>query len=65
MASEASSHRYVRIWVILGIVAVLVILWFAGLLATVKPLGSVQSLEAVIEILPHAVDLLAGKTEHK
>jgi predicted lipoprotein len=49
MASEASSHRYVRIWVILGIVAVLVILWFAGLLATVKPLGSVQSLEAVME----------------
>lgn len=30
-----------------------------------SPNGAVQSLQAVIEILPHAVDLLAGKTEHK
>jgi len=30
-----------------------------------SPSGAVQSLEAVIEILPHAVDLLAGKTEHE
>lgn len=29
-----------------------------------NPHGAVQSLEAVIDILPHAVDLLAGKTEH-
>ncbi|MGB8888820.1 MAG: MogA/MoaB family molybdenum cofactor biosynthesis protein [Candidatus Korobacteraceae bacterium] len=29
-----------------------------------NPQGAVQSLEAVIDILPHAVDLLAGKTEH-
>lgn len=29
-----------------------------------NPNGAVQSLQAVIEILPHAVDLLAGKTEH-
>jgi molybdopterin adenylyltransferase len=29
-----------------------------------SPSGAVQSLEAVVEILPHAVDLLAGKTEH-
>ena len=29
-----------------------------------SPTGAVQSLEAVIDILPHAVDLLAGKTEH-
>ena len=29
-----------------------------------SPNGAVQSLQAVIDILPHAVDLLAGKTEH-
>jgi len=29
-----------------------------------SPNGAVQSLEAVIGILPHAVDLLAGRTEH-
>ena len=29
-----------------------------------SPTGAVQSLEAVIDILPHAVDLLAGKTGH-
>jgi len=30
-----------------------------------SPKGAVQSLQAVIEILPHAVDLLAGKTGHE
>jgi molybdenum cofactor synthesis domain-containing protein len=30
-----------------------------------SPKGAVQSLEAVIDILPHAVDLLAGKTGHE
>ena len=30
-----------------------------------SPDGAVQSLAAVIDILPHAVDLMAGKTEHK
>jgi molybdopterin adenylyltransferase len=29
-----------------------------------SPSGARQSLQAVIEILPHAVDLLAGKTDH-
>ncbi len=29
-----------------------------------SPNGAVQSLQAVIDILPHAVDLLAGKTDH-
>ncbi len=29
-----------------------------------SPNGALQSLEAVIGVLPHAVDLLAGKTEH-
>ena len=29
-----------------------------------SPNGAMQSLEAVVEILPHAVDLLAGRTEH-
>jgi len=29
-----------------------------------NPSGAVESLEAVIDILPHAVDLLAGKTGH-
>lgn len=29
-----------------------------------SPNGAVQSLQAVIDILSHAVDLLAGKTEH-
>ncbi len=29
-----------------------------------SPNGAVQSLQAVIDILPHAVDLLAGKTGH-
>jgi molybdenum cofactor synthesis domain-containing protein len=30
-----------------------------------SPKGAVQSLQAVIDILPHAVDLLAGKTGHE
>lgn len=30
-----------------------------------SPNGATQSLQAVIEILPHMVDLLAGKTEHE
>jgi molybdenum cofactor synthesis domain-containing protein len=29
-----------------------------------SPSGAVDSLQAVIEILPHALDLLAGRTEH-
>ena len=29
-----------------------------------SPAGAKQSLEAVIDILPHAIDLLAGKTAH-
>jgi molybdopterin biosynthesis enzyme MoaB len=27
--------------------------------------GAVENLEAVLHLIPHAVDLLAGKTEHK
>ena len=30
-----------------------------------SPRGAVQSLEAVLELLPHALALLAGDTEHK
>jgi len=30
-----------------------------------SPNGAVQSLQSVIDILPHAVDLLAGRTEHQ
>lgn len=30
-----------------------------------SPDGALQSLGAVIDILPHAIDLLAGKTEHE
>jgi molybdenum cofactor synthesis domain-containing protein len=30
-----------------------------------SPTGAVESLEAVIDLLPHALDLIAGKTEHK
>ncbi len=29
-----------------------------------SPAGAKQSLAAVIDILPHAIDLLAGKTAH-
>ncbi len=29
-----------------------------------SPAGAVESLEAVMELLPHALDLIAGKTEH-
>ena len=29
-----------------------------------SPAGAVESLEAVIDLLPHALELLAGKTEH-
>jgi molybdopterin adenylyltransferase len=29
-----------------------------------NPNGAVESLESVIDLLPHALDLLAGKTEH-
>jgi predicted lipoprotein len=38
-----------RVAVPVGIVVVLVVLWFTGLLATVKPIGSAQSLAAVME----------------
>ncbi len=30
-----------------------------------SPTGAVESLEAVINVLPHAIDLLAGKTGHE
>ena len=30
-----------------------------------SPAGAVQSLEAVIDLLPHALELIAGKTEHE
>ena len=29
-----------------------------------SPKGAVESLEAVLDLLPHAIDLLRGKTEH-
>lgn len=29
-----------------------------------SPAGAVESLEAVIDLLPHALELLAGKTQH-
>ncbi len=29
-----------------------------------SPAGAVESLEAVIDLLPHALELIAGKTEH-
>ena len=29
-----------------------------------SPTGAVESLQAVIDVLPHAIQLLAGKTEH-
>jgi len=30
-----------------------------------SPAGAVESLESVADLLPHALELLAGKTEHK
>ncbi len=30
-----------------------------------SPAGAVESLEAVAELIPHALDLLSGKTEHE
>lgn len=30
-----------------------------------SPGGAVESLEAVVDLLPHALDLIAGKTEHE
>jgi len=30
-----------------------------------SPAGAVESLNAVAELIPHAIDLLSGKTEHK
>jgi molybdopterin adenylyltransferase len=30
-----------------------------------SPVGAIESLEAVAEMIPHAVDLLSGKTEHE
>ena len=30
-----------------------------------SPAGAVHSLEAALPVLPHAIDLLAGKTEHE
>jgi molybdenum cofactor synthesis domain-containing protein len=29
-----------------------------------SPAGAVESLQAVVEVLPHAIQILAGKTEH-
>ena len=30
-----------------------------------SPAGAVESLEAVADLIPHAVDLLSGKTDHR
>jgi molybdopterin adenylyltransferase len=30
-----------------------------------SPAGAVESLQAVVELIPHALDLLDGKTEHR
>jgi predicted lipoprotein len=49
MVSTASSRKYTRVAVAVGIVIVLVVLWFTGLLATVRPIGSAESLAAVME----------------
>jgi molybdopterin adenylyltransferase len=29
-----------------------------------SPIGAVESLQAVLDVIPHALDLLDGKTEH-
>ncbi|MGB0041264.1 MAG: molybdenum cofactor biosynthesis protein, partial [Terriglobales bacterium] len=29
-----------------------------------SPVGAVESLEAIVDLLPHALELIAGKTEH-
>jgi molybdopterin biosynthesis enzyme MoaB len=29
-----------------------------------SPTGAVESLEAVVELIPHALNLLQGRTEH-
>jgi molybdopterin adenylyltransferase len=29
-----------------------------------SPKGAVESLDAIADLVPHAVDLLAGRTEH-
>jgi molybdopterin biosynthesis enzyme MoaB len=30
-----------------------------------SPAGAVESLESVIDLLPHALELIAGRTEHE
>jgi molybdopterin adenylyltransferase len=30
-----------------------------------SPAGAVESLQAVADLIPHAIDLLGGKTEHE
>jgi molybdopterin biosynthesis enzyme MoaB len=30
-----------------------------------NPAGAVESLQAIIAVLPHALELLSGKTEHQ
>jgi molybdopterin biosynthesis enzyme MoaB len=30
-----------------------------------SPVGAVESLEAIADLLPHALELIAGKTEHE
>lgn len=49
MPNATGSRGFVRIGIISGIIVALVVLWFAGLLATVKPVGSTKSLQAVME----------------
>lgn len=43
-----------------GICGISVVLNLPG-----SPTGAVESLQAVIDVLPHAIQLLAGRTEHK
>jgi predicted lipoprotein len=49
MVDAAGTRRYMRVAVPVGIVVALVVLWFTGLLATVKPIGSAETLAAVME----------------